>query len=177
MRHLLTILPLCVACASPTYTTKHGINVYCEAGDDQCWTKEDVEIATELFASEANQWWLPVVLDGVNMHIVDGAFGCDTSNPDITSCYGQVGKDKTMTITYNSCISRSSFAHESAHLIQLFITDVVDPYHKDQTMYPNTCTNGDFVVTQEEIDCIDGALQTRANRRIGEYFAADCWRH
>ncbi len=128
---VLLLLPL-LACAVPQYTTKHGIDVYCE-DLNRCLPKEEVEIisdvffATALFGSYARA---QVEEEGLSIDVRPYNYAC----PDTVSATGMCAgtyysKDRLLVVAYRECSAETALTHELAHYTQDKALGMSDLYH------------------------------------------------
>ena len=153
MKKLLLIPLLLSACVTPSnYTTRHGIEVYCQDSYD-CFTQYEVEEITDVFIYQTPD---PAKIkkalkDYVTyLDIVENEDSDGDGNLDGFDCsVSTKGKHKRcaglyesymnkMTIAFMECSADSSLAHELAHLM-IFVVYREYTSHADTRFFTDNC--------------------------------------
>jgi len=168
---IMTLIPISLTtsgCGNHTYTTLHGIDVYCQK-EVFCWAQEDVEEATEAFLKElgfgSEQEEAREIDHEISIEVHPGVFPCNHGGRRI-HCRGTYQENdfgKYMHLAYTECIADSSIFHEYAHWHQKQYYGDGDGDHSNERFFPEACDRSKA--------CQDDSVVSRSSeitaRRVG----------
>ena len=117
------------ACATPTYTTSHGIRVYDQTGHHV--PRQAVEHLTE---RALDLFGMRGVLHGVELHL--HAKLIELHSPDegtviVADGYSDPFSRTIIVTSFTDCLAASSIVHELGHVVRQSRLESADPEHLD----------------------------------------------